>query len=277
MKIFIIHNEEPERLNYLIPQAEGLAKAFRTGAGPCAVELIGPDERNRRENLVPNTFSNRLRRARDAARLFAEMDRSAPSPNSPIRKTMIGWRMFKEMMTYERPLTIEQDVVTGHAECWKRITREGGSAIVMENDAIFRNDSAGKLIKLIAWLKQNGHDEKPFYVDLAGGCDRHKILNAWCFEKKFGGKKLDIEGFKDTTVFLLPKLANNTACAYYINAQLTQKIYAWYKSYQPKVGVDWTVMLWAAIGKNTEEITCIHCEPPILIHGSVAGEYIPWG
>lgn len=182
-----------------------------------------------------------------------------------------------QMIRYKRPLTIEQDVVTGHAECWKRIAQEGGAAIVMENDAIFRVDSAAKLISLTAWLENSDNDKKPIYIDLAGGCDRHQILNAWCFEEEFGSKQLRIEGLEDTTVFLLPNLTNNTACAYYVNANLVQKLYAWYKCYQPMVGVDWTIMLWAAFRKDPEEITCIHCEPPILVHGSVAGEYQPWG
>lgn len=278
MKIFIIHNEEPERLNYLVPRAERLTRAFQSVAGSCALELIGPEERRRKEKLVPNTLSNRLRRARDAARLFAELKRSTPAPNGPLRKMKIGLRVFIEMISYKRLLTMEQDVVTGHAECWKRIAEEGGSAIVMENDAVFREDSAAKLVDLTAWLKKDEHDAKPFYIDLAGGCDRHEILNAWCFEEKYGGKRLNIEGFEDTTtVFLLPRLTGNTACAYYINANFAQKLYAWYKSYQPMVGVDWTIMLWGAVGKDLDEVTCIHSEPPILVHGSVTGDYQPWG
>ncbi|OBK43396.1 hypothetical protein A5655_16650 [Mycobacterium sp. 1081908.1] len=184
---------------------------------------------------------------------------------------------FIEMIKYKRPITIEQDVMTGHAECWKRVAEGRGSGIVMESDTVFREDSTAKLINLTAWLKEDGRDEKPFYIDLAAGCDRHQILNAWCFEEKYGCKQLNIEGFEDTTVFLLPELTNNTGCAYYINAKFAQRLYAWYKNHRPMMTADWTTMLWAAVDKkNLDEITCIHSEPPILVHGSATGAYQPW-
>jgi hypothetical protein len=276
LKILVIHNEEHERLNYLIPQAEDLTKAFQSVAGSCALELVGPEERGRNENLVPNTWSNRLRRARDAARLFAEAERSTPAPNGPLRKTRIGLRRFIEMISYQRPITVEQDVMTGHAECWRRIAGEGDFGIIMESDTVFREDSTAKLINLTTWLKKDERHRKPFYIDLAGGCDRRQILNAWCFEEEYGGKRLNIEGLEDTTVFLLPKLTNNTGCAYYISADFAHNLYTWFENYRPMMSADWTTMLWAAIGKNVGEITCIHSEPPILVHGSVTGEYQPW-
>lgn len=276
MKILIIHNEERERLNYLVPRAEDLTKAFQSAAGSCALELVGPEERGRKENSVPDSWSNRLRRARDAARLFAEAERTTPAPNGPWRKINIGRRKFIEMIGYKRPITIEQDVMAGHAECWRRVAEAGDAGIIMESDTVFREDSTAKLINLTAWLKEDRRDEKPFYIDLAGGCDRHQILNAWCFEEKYGGKQLNIEGFEHTTVFLLPKLTNNTGCAYYINANFAQKLYAWYESYRPMMSADWTTMLWGAVETNLGEITCIHSEPPILVHGSATGAYQPW-
>ncbi len=42
MNIFIIHNEEAEQLDYLLPRAEGLVKAV----GSCTLALIGPEERS---------------------------------------------------------------------------------------------------------------------------------------------------------------------------------------------------------------------------------------
>lgn len=144
MKVLIIHNEESERLAYLVPRAEELARNIESVAGSCALELIGPKERH--GSLVPDTLSNRLRRALDAARLFAVMERRSPSPNGTFLKLAIGLRTFAQQVASRRSLTIEQDTVRGHAECWKRIAEDGDSAIVMENDVVFRSDSASKLV-----------------------------------------------------------------------------------------------------------------------------------
>lgn len=102
------------------------------------------------------------------------------------------------------------------------------------------------------------------------------ILNAWCFEENYGGTKLSIEGFEDSTVFLLSRLTTNTVCAYYIDAETARKLYAWYKERQPLIGADWALMLFQSQCAELDRITCIHTEPPIFIHGSVMGYYLPW-
>ncbi len=272
MKIFILHNNETERLEYLKPKAELLASALSPFFRHCSVELIGDNEICDIPKLA-STWWYLLRRANDSACVYAHSHRKKGLPNT-TRKWIKLWsiKFWAMLQSGNRCFAKEQAVSAMHVTCWKRTAEGNEPAIILESDAVFPDDSIDKIVSITKWLQQQGEKGNSFYLDLAGGFNIRHILNAWCFRDELGCKRLQIEGMNGVKAYAISKLTTNTVCGYYLSKEVAAELYRWWITEKPVVVVDWALQIFS-LRARFQDLLCIHFEPTVLLHGSCDGRY----
>ena len=277
VKILVIHNNERDRLAYLVPQLEALARDLTTAGHATSVQLVGSDIDFVKERDVSHNFANRFRRALDAASMYCSCAVDGPNPMS--RHRLVPYyvkKVAEHVRKYKRSVRIEQEVVSKHVYCLRETALSQEPALVLENDAIVHEQTKSGLLAVLNYLKSIDSTEGRYYVDLAGGGDRKEILKSWCFESKHGCKDFTLTDAPGLTLHALPRMTTNTVGGYLISPLLAAELFDFFLTKRPFVGIDWSFNLFAAQPKNATNVLCIHTTPTLFIHGSASGPWRAW-
>ncbi len=274
VKILVVHNNERERLDYLVPQLNQLIASLRSGGRQALLELVGPDTDLIMDNRSADNLFNRFRRAAAASRMYYSASREDPRRLSLKRRCLDYIRHFTfYLKSYKRSIKIEQEVLYAHVFCWQESVRLGEAVIVLESDAILHEHTQSGLQALLAYLQQSYGPEEKYYVDLAGGCDRDEILRSWCFDRRHGCVSFDLIGEPQMTLHKLPKLVTNTVGGYLLSPGLAADFLQFAQKSRPMTSPDWAINTFAAQKKNRRNVLCIHLSPTLFTQGSFSGAY----
>ncbi len=119
----------------------------------------------------------------------------------------------------------------------------------------------------VAMMKAAMQDDQPTYVNLAGG------LNV----KDLKIKHLMHSAIPGFVLFSSP--VTNTSCAYAMNREAVRRILSFLADSprNAELGIDWlfNAFFLQAVAEGAS-VTCLHADPPALIHGSLAGVTRSW-
>jgi hypothetical protein len=271
IRIFVVHNNEGDRLSYLGPRLSQLIDALQAAGHEASLEMIGPNVDLIRENPIADTFLNRLRRAKDASDMFDLAAAAAPERAAPSARIKAYLRCFAQhVLSYRRSIRIEQEVLFAHAFCWRACAGGDDLALVLESDALFREETLGGVIALLDFLHDALQAKQKIYVDLAGGCDRDAILYSWAFKPEHGCEVRPLPGAPATTLLIPGRLVGNTVGGYFMSPALAAEIYAYVMKARPMLPPDWAFNLYAARARG---VLCVHTSPTLFAQGSSAGAY----
>jgi hypothetical protein len=156
--------------------------------------------------------------------------------------------------------TIEIYLTDKHIRTWDYcIEHSADWLLVMEDDALFTNETVTQLILIITTLCE---ERIPTYVDLAGG---------------FNLQALQVDALIDKNnerIITFKKPITNTTCAYMMNINLAmelKKLITFKPNYR-LIASDWLLnKCFIDLTYNNTNVKCIHFFPPIMIHGSMYG------
>jgi len=159
---------------------------------------------------------------------------------------------------------VEKAVTAKHVTSWQRFLDSSHDLlIVMESDATV-TDRLGQSLRTI---KQVAQFDQPMYVNIAGGLEA-------AYLKIDTLTQSSIPGFLS---FVRP--VTNTSCAYAMNRNLAHRILSFLADspQSTKLGIDWLVnAFFLEVQAEGTSLTCLHADPPALIHGSLAGVTRSW-
>lgn len=269
-KILVVHNNEHDRLEYLRPKLDQLVRTLANAGQKFVVEFVGPEVDLIRENRSRDTVWNWIRRAFRASWMFSISD----PKHSPLRReSVFGYlnHIFYYLFAYPRSIKIEQEVLYAHAFCWRECMQTGEPVMVLESDAIFHAHTSSGLSSLMIYLQTSAPNDR-YYVDLAGGYDRKKIANSWCFEEAYGCTNIVVGGDPELTLHILPRLATNTVGGYLLSPSLAADLFAFVHKVRPLLPPDWAINFFAGQNMNKRAL-CIHTSPTLFTQGSAEGIY----
>jgi len=275
VKIFIIHNNEEERLLYLSKKIPDLLEYFNNNSITAEVNYIGPDISSIKNNKFFDTFILRLTRQFYITKINFFMDFHNPTRS---KKIFIFFqhliRFLKSIRKLQkdgvRSIIPEQENLQAHIYALHSIRHFSGFGIVLESDAIFLNQSGKNLIDLFSHL-EGLVDRKSLYCDLAGGCDRKEILNSWAFENEHILRNIQINS--NLEAHILPTLVNNTAGGYLINSAFAEQFFDFLTTKKYMLPIDFAFNLFACEKSRFIDFICIHTTPTIFEQGSSIGRY----
>lgn len=274
IEIFVVHNNEQERLRYLLPKLRGLIESLKQVGKAASLELVGPDAELIRKNPYRNTFANRIRRGIDASSMSFFYSFDKPVHSSPAKDFARACRTsFDYFFRYRRSVRIEQEVLYAHAHCWRKSSESRLPALVLESDAILRPFTKHGLLALLDHIEGNSWQDERYYVDLAGGCDRRAIFNSWCFESEYGCRNFALPVIPEIRTHLLPRLTANTVGGYLVSAALAGELFRLVMKRKPMLPPDWAIMAFAASSERVRSSVCLHTTPTLFTQGSSSGEY----
>ena len=159
---------------------------------------------------------------------------------------------------------VEQAVTAKHAASWQSfLDSHHAVLIVVESDAT----TTDLLIPALKTAKRATQDDQPTYVNLAGGLDASYL-------KIDHLMRSSIPGFVS---FRRP--VTNTSCAYAMNREFAHRLLSFVTD-SPKstqLGIDWLFnAFFLELMAEDASVTCLHADPPALIHGSLAGVTRSW-
>jgi hypothetical protein len=269
MKIFVIHNNESDRLAYLMPRLSHLIAGLKTAGTSASLQLVGPDVDLIAENRVEDNRSNRFLRFIEAGLMYYFA--AVQDPRGALRKEYL--RAFEALFSYRRSIRIEQEVLYAHAFCWREITRCREPAIILESDAIANDHTLTGLLATLDYLQSPSRATEKYYVDLAGGCDRNHILNSWCFNDEYGCIDIEIVvGKQKLILHKLPRLTTNTVGGYLVSPSLAADFMSFVQNVRPMLPPDWALNRFAS-RLAQDEVLCIHTSPALFMQGSSVGAY----
>lgn len=275
IKILVVHNNERDRLAYLTPRLDQLIEGLKAEGTSASLQLVGPDVDLIAENRFDHNFQNRLRRAIEASSMFYSAAIEDLSPASRSERLLRYARNFTtHVVRYNRSIRIEQEVLYAHAFCWRESIRLGMQVIVLESDAIVNEHTLAGLLAILKYL-QSSHGTWPkHYVDLAGGCDRERILSSWCFKNEYGCEDSEITiGQKKLILHKLPRLTTNTVGGYLVSPHLAADLLTFVQSTRPMLPPDWALNRFASRHGRDADVLCIHTSPTLFTQGSSVGAY----
>jgi hypothetical protein len=151
-----------------------------------------------------------------------------------------------------------------HLRAWEFfMNADADFLVVMEDDVIFKEDSAKRFDDLVlrALSLMTNNKKKFIYFDLAGGFNVDDLNLS---------KVMQVKG----EVIAMLKPATNTTCCYLISKDLAEyflnQVYE--NSYLRLLAADWLINSLFLKLKN-DYVDCFHFDPPIFIHGSTNGIY----
>lgn len=159
----------------------------------------------------------------------------------------------------------EYEVTLKHRFGWKEFLKSGRDyLIVFEDDVILKRDSADRFGTYLEYSKAIS-PESLLYVDVAGGFP-HEMIPLPPVISNSGG----IKAFGDPVT--------NTAAGYIVSKGLAQRLIQKSKPTNlfRVIGIDFFLNRLLRRISAREEVECLHLDPPIFTHGSMAGEYESW-
>jgi hypothetical protein len=275
IRIFVVHNNEQERLRYLLPKLRDLLDGLNQAGKAASLELVGPDADLIRQNQYRDSFVNKIRRGMDASSMSFFYAFDKPGLSSPAKELVRGCRRsFDYLFRHRRSVRIEQEVLYAHAHCWRKSSESKMPALVLESDAVLRPFTKHGLLALLDHIESNSWQGEKYYVDLAGGCDRGAIFNSWCFESEYGCRNDDLQVTPEIRTHLLPRLTANTVGGYLVSAALASELFSNVMTQKPVLPPDWAIMAFAASSESVRSSLCLHTTPTLFTQGSSSGEYV---
>ena len=118
LQISVVHNNEEDRLGYIIPKLEELVKELYNAGHLASLTLVGPDTPLVRSHVTSHTWLTRARRAAYAARMYT--DAKMDDPRAIKRRSYVPLLLnsFRhQLVSYKRSVRIEQEIHFAHASC----------------------------------------------------------------------------------------------------------------------------------------------------------------
>lgn len=163
---------------------------------------------------------------------------------------------------------VEAAVSAKHQEAWSRFLQSDVPyALIMESDATWSEAAGPAIGAILSAIPSN----RPGYVNLAGGLTHRRLAVQAASHGSDGSSPEGVLSF-DAAV-------TNTSCAYLINRSMAETLLDYCRNHpaDTSLGIDWLInSVFMAARASLQEITCWHCEPPVLIHGSLAGLTRSW-
>ena len=161
--------------------------------------------------------------------------------------------------------TIAAFVTNKHMKAWNTcLESEAEYLIVVEDDAVFRDDSIERIASLADFVSDV---ERPIYVDLAGGFPISTLKIGHLAQDRRGG------------LTRYRKLVTNTACAYLLNRKMIDRSMQFLlaRPHFRLVAIDWLInWMFMELEKTGTHGACFHMDPPALQHGSFTGDFDAW-
>jgi hypothetical protein len=281
LQISVIHNNEEDRLGYLVPKLEQLVEGLGKVGHSATLTLVGPDTPLIRQYATPHDWTRRMRRAAYAALMFTAAERD--DPRKKKRRSYIFFYLNSfchQLASFKRSVRIEQEVHFAHASCLERAALSSEYAMILESDAILNGDTLRNLIALLKYLRSRANPCDRVYVDLAGGCNRDSIINSWCFQEKFGCKDLHLDYAPGLTLHELPRIVGNAVVGYLVSPTLAADLFKFATTTRTYCAFDWALNVFAARPENQRNFLCFHTTPMLFEQGSSSGYYAstcdPW-
>ena len=162
---------------------------------------------------------------------------------------------------------VEQAVTAKHIAAWGAFhTSNDQELLVLESDAVETDHTHGTLEDLLEHPA-----DAPRYVNLAGGLDTGAI-GITHLQDHTSAHNEHIRRYR--------KPVTNTSCAYLINRPFVELALQHLENSpeDAQLGIDWlfnSIFLDSA-KVNSATIACWHAEPPVIVHGSLAGVTKSW-
>ena len=162
-----------------------------------------------------------------------------------------------------RARQVESFVTAKHIAAWRRLA-DGPQdlLLVLESDAALTPDSVAD-IRAVGTAARGS----ALYVNLAGGLDGASIGIGHLHRERIGD------------VVRLAKPVTNTSCAYLVDRGLVTGMLD-FLDRNPgaaRLGIDWLVNAYFLDAEQRDaSITCLHADPPVLLHGSLTGVTRSW-
>lgn len=267
--ISLIHNNDTIRLACIRPNIDNLIKKIEE------IATIESYEISYQPEIKPVNFWIGILRDLMYFRLNREWINYRENKNKflPYAFLIFIIKEFKKYFIYKkdgkkwlRSCSIEMTVSNKHINAYSyALQTKTDYLIILEDDAVFKNNSIEKIFNLINNLSDK--NTYPVYIDLAGGCDIADL------------KISKLEYKKDSSFRYYKKPVTNTACCYLINREQL-RLFDYYLIKNPisrYLGIDWMMnKLFIDQSKDGILAKCLHTDPTFLKHGSVTGEYKPW-
>jgi len=263
--IAVIHNNEPDRLQYLLPKLNNIVN----NRGNVDLILWG-----RQPDFTKPALSHLLLKHLNYVRtkfkwnFYLEKRLSSTEIiNRELRHIFHVLRQSERRKRFIHNSRLEDLVTEKHFEVFKKfLDSKASNLIVLENDAIFKPDiDFSKTIEEIEFL----HSKFEAFIILGGG-----------FTLEF----MEVDHIESEDIFdnyLLHKKAfTNTALAYSITRSTASLFFSLYKAEKSgvlKLPIDWLLNAYLAkawrLGKTIKGIS-FRNEP--VLHGSMRADYSSW-
>lgn len=166
-----------------------------------------------------------------------------------------------------RSSAIDAFVTSKHLRAWDAcIESEADYLIVLEDDAVFRDDSIEAIMSVLG-VVSGIETEGPIYVDLAGGFSVAAL--------RIGHLVQD----RCDSLTRYRKMVTNTGCAYLLNREMIERSMCFLlaRPHYRLIALDWFMnRMFMEFEKTGVQGICFHADPPALQHGSFTGEFGAW-
>lgn len=261
--IVVIHNQDEKRNSHVLPNARSLAAVF-DGKVLEIFEQPKIDPLSVSFSLLRDLRRWRLERAWRRYRL----ERVRPFILDAIKSlpTILRRYIGKDSLKLRWKASIEMVVANKHVQAWQHCLSSARFVLILEDDAIFLNNSEKNLVELLKRLIDED-DSSPMYFDLAGGLSLETL----------GLSKIIKSSDGNSVEFLYP--VTNTACAYLLNKSLAQYFCDTMNqsAYFKDAPIDWLMNgIFVRLHEIGIKARCVHMAPALLQHGSFTGAYKTW-
>ncbi len=261
---FIVHHNATERLDHIRPACSQLADLVN---GSVQEIFEQPDD------VTVSRWSSV-----EHAIMFARMERlwahhrkiNPPSLSTSITSVIRQFHNVylgpEAVSTWKRWYAGAETTIGGkHHRAWATCPPDADYVVVLEDDAVFGEESEIRFFRLLDKLDQRADPDRLLYVDLAGGLD--PVLG-------LGTRHLISAQHEGITEYELP--VTNCAGGYLMSAK-TARVFTGILQRQPWFATavsDWSInMVMRQCANDGMTFDCWHTTPPIFQNGSLTGVY----
>jgi hypothetical protein len=163
---------------------------------------------------------------------------------------------------------IERAVSLKHQIAWKLYSESKAKRLlVLESDAVWIDIKSDLVANYIDYTLRS----TPAYVNLAGGLD-FELLGV-------DSLRLNDDHISLDNAVFFSRPVTNTSCAYAINQPMAKQLLDHLEVHPDleSLGIDWLInsTFIETVTKGIEVI-CLHASPPVLLHGSISGNFKSW-
>lgn len=258
----LIHNQNPERVNYIRPKIKEIKKRFSSQVDIEIFEVF----------YQPKKIESKAFLTLFIKILYWHINREVSKYKENKRRNLlvdisilfIGLlNIFTDLHKQIRRFAIEAIIADKHIRAWSSFLEKNADLLIcFEDDVVFRDNSLSQLKKILKHIKTI-KTKKPLYIDLAGGNNREVTKTQELIKKH------------DNLGDYYKKPITNTACCYLINKQ-TGQIFIDQVTKMPwlrLICADWVMNKIFVTTEKINKYYCLHSNPTVFKHGSLTGEY----